>query len=206
MLVGKCALSRQRRGAERRPIHHRESCRRTTSSPVTTYFTALAATVMLTGDSLRHYASSPEASSGSFCGACGSPMSYTGKTWPGSKPTSSSPRSTPASPSENQGTLGTGAERVAMAARRGRPPEGRLSRRTPSARHASTGSPRRTPGPILEVERYDRRWADESQECIPGLRRNDTECVDPPHHLPERSGRRTRLRELCLVLPARARR
>lgn len=60
---------------------HCESCRRTTSSPVTTYFTAHRSAVTLTGDSLRHYASSPGVTR-SFCGTCGSPMSYTGKTRP----------------------------------------------------------------------------------------------------------------------------
>ena len=60
---------------------HCESCRRTTSSPVTTYFTAHRSAVTLTGDSLRHYASSPGVER-SFCGTCGSPMSYTGKTRP----------------------------------------------------------------------------------------------------------------------------
>lgn len=54
---------------------HCESCRRITSSPVTTYFVARRSDVELGGESLRHFASSPGVRRG-FCGTCGSPISY----------------------------------------------------------------------------------------------------------------------------------
>ncbi|WP_411036660.1 GFA family protein [Shinella sp. BYT-45] len=54
---------------------HCESCRRATSSPVTTFFCVAGKDVAFRGDTLRHYASSPGVRRG-FCGNCGSPMSY----------------------------------------------------------------------------------------------------------------------------------
>lgn len=54
---------------------HCESCRRITSSPLTTFFTARRGEVEIAGATLRHYASSPGVSRG-FCDRCGSPMSY----------------------------------------------------------------------------------------------------------------------------------
>lgn len=54
---------------------HCESCRRATSSPVTTFFCVATADVAFRGDTLRHYASSPGVRRG-FCNGCGSPMSF----------------------------------------------------------------------------------------------------------------------------------
>jgi len=53
---------------------HCESCRRATSSPVTTFFTVRRSDAEI-GGSLRFYASSPGVKRG-FCGNCGSPMSF----------------------------------------------------------------------------------------------------------------------------------
>lgn len=61
---------------------HCESCRRITSSPVTTYFTVLRRDVVIAGDTLRHFASSPGVSRG-FCSNCGSPVSYETERRPG---------------------------------------------------------------------------------------------------------------------------
>ncbi|NVP57130.1 GFA family protein [Mycoplana rhizolycopersici] len=54
---------------------HCESCRRATSSPVTSFFCVARADASFEGEALRHYASSPGVRRG-FCGNCGSPMSY----------------------------------------------------------------------------------------------------------------------------------
>ncbi|MDC7255345.1 GFA family protein [Shinella sp. YE25] len=54
---------------------HCESCRRATSSPVTTFFCVATENLAFQGDTLRHYVSSPGVRRG-FCGNCGSPMSY----------------------------------------------------------------------------------------------------------------------------------
>lgn len=54
---------------------HCESCRRATSSPITTFFTVSREGTELGGDSLSFYASSPGVRRG-FCNKCGSPMSF----------------------------------------------------------------------------------------------------------------------------------
>lgn len=54
---------------------HCESCRRATSSPVTSFFCVADANVAFEGEALRHYESSPGVSRG-FCGNCGSPLSF----------------------------------------------------------------------------------------------------------------------------------
>ncbi|WLS04717.1 GFA family protein [Shinella oryzae] len=61
---------------------HCESCRRATSSPVTTFFCVATADVAFRGDTLRHYASSPGVRRG-FCNGCGSPMSFETEGRPG---------------------------------------------------------------------------------------------------------------------------
>ncbi|WP_203423637.1 GFA family protein [Sinorhizobium sp. BG8] len=61
---------------------HCESCRRATSSPVTTFLSAARSDVVLTGETLRHFASSPGVRRG-FCGNCGSPMTYETEERPG---------------------------------------------------------------------------------------------------------------------------
>ena len=60
---------------------HCESCRRATSSPVTSFFTGRQADTLLEGESLAFYASSPGVRRG-FCSKCGSPMSYETETRP----------------------------------------------------------------------------------------------------------------------------
>ena len=85
-LSGRClckALSFQVSGDIIRTGHcHCESCRRATSSPVTTFLCAATADVTFSGETLRHYASSPGVRRG-FCGHCGSPMSFEIETRPG---------------------------------------------------------------------------------------------------------------------------
>lgn len=61
---------------------HCESCRRATSSPMTTYVGFASADVQWSGDSLRKFQSSPGVER-SFCARCGSPMSFAGVRWPG---------------------------------------------------------------------------------------------------------------------------
>ena len=61
---------------------HCESCRRATSSPMTTFLCVATADVAFHGDTLRHYASSPGVRRG-FCNACGSPMSFETQARPG---------------------------------------------------------------------------------------------------------------------------
>ncbi|WLR98323.1 MULTISPECIES: GFA family protein [Shinella] len=61
---------------------HCESCRRATSSPVTTFFCVATADVAFRGDTLRHYASSPGVRRG-FCNGCGSPVSFETEGRPG---------------------------------------------------------------------------------------------------------------------------
>ena len=61
---------------------HCESCRRATSSPVTSFFTVRAADVEFEGESLREYLSSPGHRRG-FCGNCGAPLSYVSDNRPG---------------------------------------------------------------------------------------------------------------------------
>ncbi|TPW27130.1 GFA family protein [Pararhizobium mangrovi] len=54
---------------------HCESCRRATSSPATVFACFPAERVVFQGDTLQEYASSPGVTR-SFCGTCGSPLSY----------------------------------------------------------------------------------------------------------------------------------
>jgi hypothetical protein len=54
---------------------HCESCRRTTSSPATTYLIMQRADVRYTQGTPRSYASSPGVRR-SFCARCGSPLAY----------------------------------------------------------------------------------------------------------------------------------
>lgn len=69
-------------GAVLGAIHcHCDSCRRATSSPVTSFFTGSKADATLSGEGLRFYGSSPGVRRG-FCGFCGSPMSYETETRP----------------------------------------------------------------------------------------------------------------------------
>jgi hypothetical protein len=70
------------RGKPRWVAHcHCESCRRATSSPMTTYVGFAAADVQWSGDSRKTFESSPGVQR-SFCARCGSPMSFAGERWP----------------------------------------------------------------------------------------------------------------------------
>ncbi|OCW57607.1 hypothetical protein AWJ14_01950 [Hoeflea olei] len=61
---------------------HCESCRRASSSPVTSFFTVAMGDASLTGDTLGSYASSPGVQRG-FCKGCGTPLSYQSEQRPG---------------------------------------------------------------------------------------------------------------------------
>lgn len=61
---------------------HCESCRRATSSPMTSFLCVATSDVVFEGETLRHYASSPGVSRG-FCGNCGSPLSFATTERPG---------------------------------------------------------------------------------------------------------------------------
>lgn len=61
---------------------HCESCRRATSSPVTSFFTVASGDASLSGEPLRYFASSPDVRRG-FCASCGSPLSYESELRPG---------------------------------------------------------------------------------------------------------------------------
>jgi len=61
---------------------HCESCRRATSAGFATYVGYRADAVAWTGEAPRQYHSSPGVTR-SFCGNCGSPMSFAGDRWPG---------------------------------------------------------------------------------------------------------------------------
>ena len=60
---------------------HCKSCRRTTGSPMTSYFGVGRAQVKWTG-TRRFYKSSPGVARG-FCERCGTPMHYMSTRWPG---------------------------------------------------------------------------------------------------------------------------
>ena len=61
---------------------HCESCRRNTSSPITTWFGVPKAAFAFTGDAPKTYRSSPGARR-MFCGTCGTPMAYEHDRYPG---------------------------------------------------------------------------------------------------------------------------
>ena len=63
-------------GAPNWVVHcHCESCRRATSSPMTTWISVPRAKLQFTGGTPRYFSSSTTAKR-SFCDACGSPMTY----------------------------------------------------------------------------------------------------------------------------------
>ena len=82
---GRCLCGAVRfaaRGAPRWVAHcHCESCRRATSSPMTTYVGFAKSDVQWRGDSLRAFQSS-QGVERRFCSRCGSPMSFAGERWP----------------------------------------------------------------------------------------------------------------------------
>lgn len=85
MLTGRCLCGDVRFTAEGRPNWvghcHCESCRRATSSPVTTFFAITNGAWSWTGVAPRVF----ESRSGvrrAFCPRCGSPMAYDADHWP----------------------------------------------------------------------------------------------------------------------------
>lgn len=83
MRTGRCFCGAVRFEARGEPkwvaFCHCESCRRATSSPVAAFTCFAVGDVQFTGESLREHDSSPGVLR-SFCGKCGSPLSYrTGK-------------------------------------------------------------------------------------------------------------------------------
>lgn len=76
------AVSFEYEGPERFMAHcHCESCRRATSSPFTSYFGVPNGQWRWTGDQPKTYTST-EGVTRSFCGSCGSPMSYASTAYP----------------------------------------------------------------------------------------------------------------------------
>lgn len=61
---------------------HCESCRRTTSSPFTTFISVAKDTIVFHGVPAKIFNSSPGVAR-SFCPTCGSPISYESETYPG---------------------------------------------------------------------------------------------------------------------------
>ena len=61
---------------------HGQSCRRATSAPSVVWAGFQDQDVTITGETLKHYASSPGVQR-SFCGACGSPIAFRGERWAG---------------------------------------------------------------------------------------------------------------------------
>ena len=78
-LTGRClcgAVTFAVDGAPLKVVHcHCESCRRATSSPITTFVIVKRADVRYTRGAPATYASSPGVQR-SFCGSCGSPLAY----------------------------------------------------------------------------------------------------------------------------------
>jgi len=84
--LGRCLCGQVRFAARGQPLWvahcHCESCRRATSSPMTTYAGYPAAAVEWTAAQPTSYASSPGVTR-RFCPRCGSPMSFEGESAPG---------------------------------------------------------------------------------------------------------------------------
>ena len=84
--TGRCFCGRVRFvavGAPKWVAHcHCESCRRATSSPMTTYAGYPEDKVTWSGEPLETYESSPGVVR-CFCRHCGAPMSFAGARWPG---------------------------------------------------------------------------------------------------------------------------
>lgn len=84
--TGRClcgAVRFEARGEPRWVAHcHCESCRRATSSPLTTYAGYMAENVAWHGESPARYESSPGVER-RFCPRCGAPLSFAGTKWPG---------------------------------------------------------------------------------------------------------------------------
>jgi hypothetical protein len=85
-MEGGCRCGAVRLAAEGPPkwvaLCHCASCRRATGAPVAAYAGFSAASVRITGESFRLFATSPGVRRG-FCGRCGSPLSFEGERWPG---------------------------------------------------------------------------------------------------------------------------
>ena len=85
MRKGRCLCGRVRfefQGPENWRGHcHCESCRRSTSSPLTTWLGVPRAGFAFTGELPKIYVSSPGVRR-SFCGTCGAPMAYENERFP----------------------------------------------------------------------------------------------------------------------------
>lgn len=83
---GGCRCGAVRFRAEGEPLWvghcHCSDCRGVTASPFTTYAGYRSDQVAFTKTSPKTFTSSPGATRG-FCGACGTPISFTGERWPG---------------------------------------------------------------------------------------------------------------------------
>ena len=78
-----CGTIRYRAAGELWVAHcHCESCRRATGAPLTTYAGFAAADFAWTAGEPVAYASSPGAVR-TFCGRCGTSLTYQGERWPG---------------------------------------------------------------------------------------------------------------------------
>jgi hypothetical protein len=85
-LTGRCLCGRVRYRAAGAPIWvahcHCESCRRATGAPLTTYAGFPAERFGYVAGEPATFASSPGVTR-SFCGRCGTPLTYQGERWPG---------------------------------------------------------------------------------------------------------------------------
>lgn len=84
--TGSClcgSVTMEAQGAPLRVIHcHCPSCRKATGAAFATFVDYQRDKVAITGKTLEGYASSPGVKR-SFCGKCGSTISFTGDNWPG---------------------------------------------------------------------------------------------------------------------------
>jgi hypothetical protein len=85
-LTGRCLCGQTRYRATGTPLWvahcHCASCRRATGAPITTYAGFAAEHFAYTAGEPKRFASS-EGVSRSFCGHCGTPLTYEGARWPG---------------------------------------------------------------------------------------------------------------------------
>jgi len=84
--VGGCLCGAVRFSVGARPLWsaycHCESCRRATASPVAAFVGFAEGSVRFAGDARRLFSSSPGVER-SFCGHCGTPLSYQSSRWSG---------------------------------------------------------------------------------------------------------------------------
>lgn len=84
--TGGCLCGRVRYRVEQEPAWvancHCASCRRATGSPMTTYAGFPSGSLIYESGEPRRFHSSP-AVTRTFCGDCGTPLTYEGERWPG---------------------------------------------------------------------------------------------------------------------------